>query len=123
MMFVKYAQGFVFLPGGFGTLDELFEALTLVQARRVTGFPVLLVGTDYWSGLLSWVRDTQLAAGTISAADLALLTMTDDVDEAIEAVRNADAGRRGQEAKAVRERARAEHASLYENLADDPLEH
>jgi uncharacterized protein (TIGR00730 family) len=123
MMFVKYAQGFVFLPGGFGTLDELFEALTLVQARRVTGFPVMLVGTTYWSGLISWVRDTQLAAGTVSAADLALLSTTDDVDEVVDAVRNADAERRDREASAVRERARAEHAALYENLADDPLGH
>ena len=57
MMFVKYAQGFVFLPGGFGTLDELFEALTLVQTQRVTRFPVVLVGSAYWSGLLDWIRD------------------------------------------------------------------
>ena len=60
-MFVKYSQGFVVLPGGFGTFDELFEALTLVQTRKVTSFPIVLVGRDYWSGLLDWLRDTVLA--------------------------------------------------------------
>ena len=82
-MFVKYAQGFIVLPGGFGTLDELFEALTLVQTQKVTSFPVVLVGTAYWGGLLDWLRDTVLADGKISAADLGLLTVTDDVDEAV----------------------------------------
>jgi uncharacterized protein (TIGR00730 family) len=82
-MFVKYAQGFVVLPGGLGTLDELFEALTLVQTRKVTEFPIVLVGTDYWRGLVDWMRDTQLAAGKISAADLDMMVLTDDVDEAV----------------------------------------
>ena len=81
-MFVKYAQGFIVLPGGFGTLDELFEALTLVQTRKVTSFPVVLIGVDYWSGLLAWLRDSVLADGKISQADLDLLTVTDDVQEA-----------------------------------------
>ena len=85
-MFVKYAQGFVVLPGGFGTLDELFESLTLVQTRKVTSFPVVLFGSEYWRGLLSWLRDTALEHGAISAADLELFTMTDDVDEAVAAV-------------------------------------
>ena len=62
-MFVKYAQAFVILPGGFGTLDELFEALTLVQTRKVTRFPVILFGTDYWSGLIDWITDTLVPAG------------------------------------------------------------
>ena len=66
-MFVKYSQGFVVLPGGLGTLDELFEALTLVQTRKVTSFPIVLIGVDYWSGLLDWLRDTALADGKISA--------------------------------------------------------
>src|SRR5919197_5910782 len=70
MMFVKYAQGFVVMPGGFGTLDELFEALTLTQTRKVTSFPVVLFGTSYWSGLVDWLRDTMLADGKIAAADL-----------------------------------------------------
>ena len=82
-MFVKYAQGFVVLPGGLGTLDELFEALTLVQTRKVTSFPVALVGVDYWSGLLAWLRDSVLADGKISAADLDMLTLTDDLDAVV----------------------------------------
>ncbi len=82
-MFVKYAQGFVVLPGGLGTFDELFEALTLVQTRKVTSFPVVLLGVDYWSGLLAWLRDTVLADGKIAADDLDLFRLTDDVDEAV----------------------------------------
>ncbi|QZY28468.1 TIGR00730 family Rossman fold protein [Nocardioides coralli] len=82
-MFVKYSQGFVVLPGGLGTLDELFEALTLVQTRKVTSFPVVLMGVDYWSGLLGWLRDTVLAEGKIAESDLELLVVTDDVDEAV----------------------------------------
>jgi uncharacterized protein (TIGR00730 family) len=81
-MFVKYAEAFVILPGGFGTLDELFEALTLVQTRKVTRFPVILFGTAYWSGLLDWIRDTVLPAGKVSAPDLDLIRTTDDVEEA-----------------------------------------
>ena len=81
-MFVKYSQGFVVLPGGFGTFDELFEALTLVQTRKVTSFPIVLVGRDYWSGLLDWLRDTVLNSGNIHADDLDMLTVTDDPAEA-----------------------------------------
>ncbi len=92
-MFVKYAQAFVILPGGFGTLDELFEALTLVQTRKVTRFPVILFGTEYWSGLVEWIRTTMAPAGTIGQGDLDLLTVTDDVDEVVAAIRAADAGR------------------------------
>ena len=83
-MFVKYSQGFVVLPGGLGTFDELFEALTLVQTQKVTSFPVVLIGIDYWRGLLDWLRDTVLAEGKIAQADLDLLVVTDDVDEAVE---------------------------------------
>jgi hypothetical protein len=82
-MFVKYAQGFVVMPGGLGTLDELFEALTLVQTQKVTSFPIVLLGTDYWTGLLDWLRDTVLAQGRISAPDLEMLDVTDDVEEAV----------------------------------------
>ena len=82
-MFVKYAQGFIVLPGGFGTLDELFEALTLVQTRKVTSFPIVLMGTDYWGGLFDWLRTTALSNGTVNAADLDLVLLTDDVDEAV----------------------------------------
>jgi uncharacterized protein (TIGR00730 family) len=89
-MFVKYAQGFVVLPGGFGTFDELFEALTLVQTRKVTSFPIVLMGTAYWSGLLAWLRDTVAAGGKIKPADLDMLALTDDVEEAVRIIRAAD---------------------------------
>jgi uncharacterized protein (TIGR00730 family) len=82
-MFVKYSQGFAVLPGGMGTFDELFEAVTLVQTRKVTSFPVVLIGIDYWSGLLAWLRSTVLASGRISASDLEMLQLTDDVEEAV----------------------------------------
>ena len=82
-MFVKYSQGYVVMPGGLGTLDELFEALTLVQTKKVTQFPVVLLGTDYWSGLIGWLRDVALTDGKISQADLDMLVLTDDVDEAV----------------------------------------
>jgi uncharacterized protein (TIGR00730 family) len=82
-MFVKYAQGFVVLPGGLGTFDELFEALTLAQTQKITSFPVVLIGTDYWSGLLDWLRGTVLAEGKIDASDLDMLTLTDDADHAV----------------------------------------
>jgi uncharacterized protein (TIGR00730 family) len=85
-MFVKYSEGFVVLPGGFGTFDELFEALTLVQTRKVTEFPLVLMGRSYWAGLLDWLRATVLDAGMIAPPDLDLITVTDDVDEAIETV-------------------------------------
>jgi uncharacterized protein (TIGR00730 family) len=93
-MFVKYAQAFVILPGGFGTLDELFEALTLVQTRKVTRFPVILFGTEYWAGLLAWIRTTLAEAGTINVADLDLITVTDDIAEVLEVIQAADAARR-----------------------------
>jgi uncharacterized protein (TIGR00730 family) len=82
-MFVKYASGFIVLPGGFGTLDELFEALTLVQTKKVTRFPIVLFGTSYWQGLVDWVRGTLIAGGKASAVDLELFHLTDDVDEAV----------------------------------------
>jgi hypothetical protein len=82
-MFVKYAQGFIALPGGFGTFDEIFEAVTLVQTRKVTSFPIVLLGTSYWGGLLDWIRDAVLAGGKVDDVDLTLLRLTDDVDEAV----------------------------------------
>jgi uncharacterized protein (TIGR00730 family) len=82
-MFVKYSQGFIVLPGGVGTLDELFEALTLVQTGKITDFPIVLVGSSYWQGLLDWLRDTSIASGTLSQVDLDRLILTDDVDEAV----------------------------------------
>ncbi|MFJ4700128.1 hypothetical protein GA0115251_135321 [Streptomyces sp. TverLS-915] len=83
VMFVKYARGFVVLPGGFGTLDELFEALTLVQTQKVTRFPIVLFGTAYWGGLVTWLRDTLIAEGKANPGDLDLFHLTDDVDEAV----------------------------------------
>jgi uncharacterized protein (TIGR00730 family) len=92
-MFVKYSRGFVVLPGGLGTFDELFEALTLVQTQKVTSFPVVLIGSEYWAGLLDWLRGTVLAAGNISQRDLDMLSLTDDVDEAVAMMVEGAAGR------------------------------
>jgi uncharacterized protein (TIGR00730 family) len=89
-MFVKYAQAFVVLPGGFGTMDELFEALTLVQTGKVTRFPVVLMGSAYWQGLIDWMRDRMGAEGKINPTDLDLLCVTDDVDEAIRHIVESD---------------------------------
>ena len=86
MMFIKYSQGFITMPGGFGTLDELFDALTLIQTGKVTHFPVVLFGRDYWSPLVDWVRHTMAEGGYIALGDLDLLTITDDIDEAVAAM-------------------------------------
>ncbi|WP_106848482.1 TIGR00730 family Rossman fold protein [Blastococcus sp. Marseille-P5729] len=86
-MFVKYSQAFVILPGGFGTLDELFEALTLVQTNKITRFPVVLVGTDYWRGLLDWIKGTMARERRISPEDLDLLYLSDDPDEVVEVIK------------------------------------
>jgi uncharacterized protein (TIGR00730 family) len=86
VMFVKYAEGFVIFPGGFGTLDELFEALTLIQTGKVDNFPVVLYGSEYWEGMLRWIRERPLYEEKISPEDLHLLTVTSDVDEACEAI-------------------------------------
>jgi uncharacterized protein (TIGR00730 family) len=82
-MFVKYADAFVIMPGGFGTLDELFESLTLIQTGKIRDFPVVLMGHAYWDGLLTWMREVQLPAGAIAEADLSLLRVTDDPAEAV----------------------------------------
>ena len=102
-MFVKYAQAFVIMPGGFGTLDETFEALTLVQTSKVTRFPVVLYGADYWTGLVDWLRGTVLPGGKIAASDLDLLHVTDDVDEIV--ARIVDAARERSEQENAEERA------------------
>jgi uncharacterized protein (TIGR00730 family) len=85
-MFVKYAEGFIVFPGGFGTMDELFEALTLVQTGKVRNFPIVLVGSSYWSGLIEWIRDTMSTYGNIAAADLDYVTVTDSPEEAVRIV-------------------------------------
>jgi len=83
VMFVRYASGFVVFPGGFGTLDEAFEALTLEQTDKVFDFPVVLVGTDFWGGLVDWIKEKLLDGGKISPGDIDLLTVTDDLDEVV----------------------------------------
>src|SRR6266542_2393532 len=83
-MFVKYARGFVIFPGGFGTLDELFESLTLAQTGKIEHFPIVLFGSPYWRGLLSWMEEVVLSSGAIAPDDLKLMTLTDDPDEAAE---------------------------------------
>ena len=105
MMLVKYAQAFVIFPGGFGTLDELFEALTLIQTGKVENFPVVLFDTTYWGGLLEWLRNTILAQGKIAAADLDLLIVTDSPDEVrdtiVQAARDRSRQQQEQEARNV----------------------
>ncbi|MEU5270253.1 TIGR00730 family Rossman fold protein [Streptomyces hygroscopicus] len=91
-MFVKYAQGFVVLPGGLGTLDECFEALTLVQTKKVTRFPIVLFGSAYWKGLVDWLTHTLIAEGKASPQDLELFHLTDDIDEVIDLVTKESGG-------------------------------
>ena len=87
VMFAKYSKAFVVFPGGFGTLDELFEAVTLVQTKRVEPFPVILVGRDYWKGILEWMRGTLIKHNTIEKEDLDLLTVVDSSQEVLSAIR------------------------------------
>ena len=83
VMFVKYSQGFVVMPGGFGTLDELFEAITLIQTHKIAKFPIILVGTEFWGGLMDWIKSTLLDFGNISEKDLDLIQIVDKEDEVI----------------------------------------
>ena len=85
-MFVKYAQAFVIFPGGFGTFDELFESLTLVQTEKIDHFPIILFGSDYWQGLLEWVRADVIKHGNVSPQDLELIEVCDDVDEIVDII-------------------------------------
>jgi uncharacterized protein (TIGR00730 family) len=87
--FIKYSQAFVVLPGGFGTLDELFEAVTLVATGKITRFPIVLVGSSYWAGLLSWLKETLLGKGNIGADELALLKVADDAEEVVKIIKEA----------------------------------
>jgi uncharacterized protein (TIGR00730 family) len=89
MMFVKYSQAFVVLPGGFGTLDELFEAITLVQTGKITKFPIVLVGTEYWSGLLDWIEHVMVPEGNIAFGDMQLLQVVDDPAEVVQIIKTA----------------------------------
>ena len=83
LMFIKYSQGFIFLPGGFGTLDELFESLTLIQTKKIGKFPIVLVGKDYWAGLYEWIKTRMVEEKNINAEDLKLFTVVDSADEAV----------------------------------------
>ncbi len=85
-VFVKYSQAFVVMPGGFGTLDELFEAMTLVQTGKITRFPIVLVGTEYWSGLVSWIKDVLVSNGKVAAHDLELFQIVDDPAEVVRVI-------------------------------------
>jgi uncharacterized protein (TIGR00730 family) len=91
-VFIKYSQAFVVLPGGFGTMDELFEALTLVATGKITKFPIVLVGTAYWSGLLTWLQDTMLARANIGPAEFSLISVVDDADDVVAIIREAHNG-------------------------------
>jgi uncharacterized protein (TIGR00730 family) len=102
VMFVKYADAFVIFPGGYGTLDELFEAMTLIQTKKVQDFPVILMGTEYWTGMIDWIRATLLKEAAINAADVDLLRLTDDPAEACEII-NAYVGERRTRAAATAE--------------------
>lgn len=88
LMFIKYAQGFVVLPGGFGTMDELFESLTLIQTRKIGRFPIILVGKDYWSGLIDWIKSVLVTEKYINADDLKLFTVVDTAEEAVNVIDN-----------------------------------
>ena len=91
VMFVKESSGVVVMPGGIGTLDELFEVLTLKQTGKISGLPIIMFGTDYWAGLVEWMRHTLLGAGAISPEDLDLFTLTDDPEEVVATIQRADA--------------------------------
>ena len=106
--FVKYSQGFIVLPGGFGTFDELFESLTLVQTHKVTEFPIVLVGSDYWRGLLDWLRGSVVARGNIHAVDLDLVQLVDTAEDAVRVVRERGAELAAEERAAVEANAAAE---------------
>ncbi len=88
VMFVKYSQGFVVMPGGFGTLDELFEAITLIQTKKIGKFPIILVGRKYWTGLMDWIKNTLLEEGSISPKDLDLISIVDTESEVLEVINN-----------------------------------
>jgi uncharacterized protein (TIGR00730 family) len=87
VMFMKYSQGFICMPGGFGSLDELFESLTLIQTQRIKPFPIILVGSEFWAGLVDWIRDKLLVEGNINKEDILLFKVLDDADEVIEFIK------------------------------------
>ncbi len=119
MMFVKYAQAFVVVPGGFGTMDELFESLVLVQTQKVTQFPVLLVGTEFWRGLVDWMTDTLVSTKKISMPDLDLFQVTDDPAEVVSIIKDSEVVRREQEEEALRDLAESTASAAESDGADD----
>ncbi|MBK7887557.1 MAG: TIGR00730 family Rossman fold protein [Bacteroidetes bacterium] len=86
LMFIKYAQGFIVLPGGFGTMDELFESLTLIQTRKIGKFPIVMVGKDYWSGLIEWIKEVLVTEKYVNPDDLKLFTLVDSAEEAVNVI-------------------------------------
>ena len=88
VMFVKYSQGFIVMPGGFGTLDELFEAITLIQTKKIGRFPIVLVGKEFWGGMVDWIKNSLLSDGKISKKDLDLFHLVDTSDEALKIINN-----------------------------------
>ncbi len=118
-MFLKYSQAFICLPGGFGTLDELFEALVMVQTGKITKFPIVLLGTEFWGGLLEWIRDRLVTEGMIAPEDPDLLFLTDSVDEAMAHIAAAHEGvRRAAEEEATREALSQAHRDGDRGLLD-----
>jgi uncharacterized protein (TIGR00730 family) len=112
-MLVKYASGFVIFPGGFGTMDELFEAITLVQTGKIRDFPIVLIGTAYWGGLLEWLRQTMLVEGKIAAADLDLVLLTDSPEETVDYLQHCLQDGRAQEEETARAVTRQVFGSGY----------
>jgi hypothetical protein len=86
-MFIKYAMAFIGMPGGFGTLDELFEAVTLIQTRRIKGFPIIMVGKEYWGGLADWINEKLISSGNIHKDDLLIYDIMDDPDEIVNTIK------------------------------------
>lgn len=109
-MFVKYAQGFIVLPGGLGTLDELFEAMVLVQTHKVTSFPIVLIGSQFWGPMVDWLRDTLVAEGLVSPGDLDIISVVETAEEAVAAVVGAIAESEAKKAQAHKEQTQKERA-------------
>lgn len=87
-MFMRYSQGYVVMPGGFGTLDEMFEAITLIQTHKLVKFPIVMISKDYWGGLIDWIKERMLKDGLISPEDLDIFNVVDNIEEAVEVIDN-----------------------------------
>jgi uncharacterized protein (TIGR00730 family) len=122
VMFVKYADAFVIFPGGYGTLDELFEALTLIQTKKIRDFPVILIGREYWSGLIDWIRTVLVERAAIEPADVDLLRITDDPAEACQIINAYVAGRRGKASDTAPDTKSIEPSEVKEPAKGDQAE-